>query len=367
MKRLRHAQCSRGLWVSLLFLGGILAGCASKHALRVRPYEASKPLKANEWVYYLPQTVLDFGFCMEVRRFTPGPYAAYCNTLLGFPAKERPEATTYRIVEVTLTQHQEADLRAPYVVQQTGIADRDFVALSRGGWLIPSQQRGTTSMTGQRTMALSPAEFVDRSTEPFIDSQRSVLHAVRQHDSTFESVPVAREVAVKRTEAEKAQQAANVIFQLRKRRLDLLSGEEVPASADALAVVLRELSRLEAEYLSLFRGVTQRDTVWGRLSFVPQPTMTTAIPCRFSPSRGIVAAHEMTAQPVVLHLESEGEAESMPSPSSVKNAYFYRSQREVNLRLMLDNQTLYEGRVSLSQGGDVLHRPITQPCYDVED
>ena len=95
--------------------------------------------------------------------------------------------------------------------------------------------------------------------------------------------------------------------------------------------------------------------------------MTTAIPCRFAASRGIVAAHEMTAQPVVLHLESEGEADSMPAPSSVKNAYFYRSQREVNLRLMLDNQTLYEGRVSLSQGGDVLHRPIAQPCYDVDD
>ena len=346
----------------LSLLGVVLSftACAPKQALRVSPYETGRPLKADEWVYYLPQTVLDFGFCMEVRRFTPGPYAAYCNTLLGFPAKERAETPTYRIVEVSLGKHQEADLQAPYVVRQTGIPASNFVEMTRGGWLIPAAQPQESALTEQRAVHLPVVEFLDRSAEPFIDSQRSVLHAVQQHDSTFESVPVAREVAVKRTEAEKAQQAANVIFQLRKRRLDLLSGEEMPTSPDGLAVVLKELNRLEAEYLSLFRGVSQCDTIWTKLAFVPQRGAKTAILCRFAPSRGIVAAHEMTAQPLVLHLESDGEVAGVTAPPSSKNAYFYRSQRAVNVRLMRDNQMLYEGRVSLSQVGELLLRPIAQ-------
>ena len=151
-----------------------------------------------------------------------------------------------------------------------------------------------------------------------------------------------------------------MIFQWRKRRLDLLSGEEMPTSPDGLAVVLKELNRLEAEYLSLFRGVSQCDTIWTKLAFVPQRGAKTAILCRFAPSRGIVAAHEMTAQPLVLHLESDGEVAGVTAPPSSKNAYFYRSQRAVNVRLMRDNQMLYEGRVSLSQVGELLLRPIAQ-------
>ena len=334
-------------------------GCASKNVMRVSRYEAGRELADSDWVYYLPQTVLDFGFCLEVERFTPGPYAAYSSSLLGFAARERAAETQYRVLLVSLGKHQEPDLNAPYVVQQKGSAPHRFVEMSRGGWLIPAQQLFQTPMPVFRTVQLPTLEFTDRSSEPFIDSERSVLHAVQQRDSTtFESVPVAREIAVKRTLAEKAQQAANVIFQLRKRRIDLLSGEEMPASSDGMVTILNELNRLEAVYLSLFRGVTQRDTVWHYLSFVPSRGENTAIPCRFTPTRGIVPAHEVTAKPLILHMEAEGGAAHYAVAPVLKNAYFYRSQRAVNLRLTLDGENLYEGRVPLSQAGDLLQQPV---------
>ena len=113
-------------------------GCASKNVMRVSRYEAGRELADSDWVYYLPQTVLDFGFCLEVERFTPGPYAAYSSSLLGFAARERVAETQYRVLLVSLEKHQEPDLNAPYVVQQKGSAPHRFVEMSRGGWLIPA-------------------------------------------------------------------------------------------------------------------------------------------------------------------------------------------------------------------------------------
>lgn len=336
-------------------------GCGEKKLVRVAPYSSETAQASHNLVYYLPTTELDICFTVVHERFTPGPYASFCERFLGFTPSQQNTEPLYRITHVSVAPRQEADLTHPFVAQLYAPNTPLFLQLSERGLLFPSQQNYVAAASTQ-SVANKPQEhqYTDLSSQPFIDSERSVLQSVKQSDSSFVSVPVTREVSVKRSLEEKARQAAEQIFFLRKRRLDLLAGDDMPTTPNGISVVLNEIARLEIEYLSLFMGKTLYDTLYSHVYFTPSADAASAIVCRFSPNMGIVSSGSMMASPILFRaqLELEKTHINWSELPTLQNAYYYRAQRPVSIELVLGADMLYQGRIAFSQYGELLHAPL---------
>lgn len=84
-------------------------------------------------------------------------------------------------------------------------------------------------------------------------------------------VPANHTKTVSKSFEQKARQAADAIMKSRNDQYMLVAGEqETPYSGDAIAKMLSELKAWENNYMSLFTGVTLRDTVKYVLFITPQ-------------------------------------------------------------------------------------------------
>lgn len=100
---------------------------------------------------------------------------------------------------------------------------------------------------------------------------------------------------------ENARLAALRIFDIRKSRYELITGEAGENVFGAgLKAALAELDKLEEEYLSLFLGKYSSQTTSKEYSVVPSADKDNYIVCRFSPTDGLVAVDELSGQPIVL-------------------------------------------------------------------
>ena len=103
---------------------------------------------------------------------------------------------------------------------------------------------------------------------------------------------------------EMAKYTADLIFSLRKHRLDLITGETGEHVFGAgLKAALDEISRLEGEYLEMFFGrqTTQMET--RSFTIVPKADEKDCIVCRFNEFGGIMPLDDLSSDAVMLHME----------------------------------------------------------------
>ncbi len=72
-----------------------------------------------------------------------------------------------------------------------------------------------------------------------------------------------------------------------------------------LPAALKEIDRLEAEYLSLFIGKRYTQRIVRTYSVLPSDKGT-AIVCRFSPTKGVVPDTDLSGRPLVIEMTAEG-------------------------------------------------------------
>lgn len=355
----------------VLILSHVLFHSCTPHThIRVSRYnkEMQSFSRTPFMIYYLPQTSLDFHFRVAVERYTEGPYSQYSEKFLGIPQQQRKSETSlYRIVQTSVTTRQTTDEQYPFLVELINPkSPSQFLSLTHKGLLLPANRFIVRGDAKQSQCFLAPYPFFDRSAEPFVDTESTIHHTTVQHDdSTFVTVPIPREVVVKRSTEAKARQAAELIFALRKRRLDLIAGDEVPTSPQVLATILQELERLEKNYLTLFVGQTQRDTLQVTLSLTPKMSSEPQILGRFSHQHGFVSTTSHLGSELLLQLKNTEQyaVRSIDLPPQ-NDAYYYCTQEEVALELLLENQMLYSGQVPLSQFGTIQTTPIQNIFVD---
>lgn len=106
-----------------------------------------------------------------------------------------------------------------------------------------------------------------------------------------------------RSDADLAKSAAETIFTLRKRRFDLVTGESSDLGA-GLGAAVKEMKRLEKEYLSLFTGSTSVDYTTYVFNVTPTTGKDKYIICRVSDNKGVVPDTDVTGDPVLLTVKS---------------------------------------------------------------
>lgn len=107
------------------------------------------------------------------------------------------------------------------------------------------------------------------------------------------------------TTEERAKETADLIFSLRKHRLDLITGEAGENVFGAgLKAALDEIARLESEYLAMFYGESVCDEICKVVNVEVDNKQSDYVVCRFSDTDGVVAADNLAGKVVLLHLQA---------------------------------------------------------------
>lgn len=111
--------------------------------------------------------------------------------------------------------------------------------------------------------------------------------------------------ATAQTTEEQAAATAELLFSLRKHRLDLITGEAGENVFGAgLKAALDEIARMEREYLDMFYGSKSVSEQLYTFNVTITPDKNEYMVCRFSDNVGIVPADDLSGRPIVVKVET---------------------------------------------------------------
>lgn len=346
-----------------------LVACNSK-TIQVSPVQNSN-YKSNGIIYSLPRTVVSIKLDVIRTVTIPGPYAAYAQKYLGITGVPTQEKEEYSISSIIIDSKTESDPSALYYAFLNNKSICDFFQVVNAGIVIPVGDFKTASSTTSnisREMNTG-VDFKDLSANPFIAEEKSTFYSKVQRDSSFIRVPVQKNMIIERNNEEKAKEASDFIFSLRKKRMEFMTVDvDNPFDGEALKLMFAEISRMENEYLSLFIGNTHTEPTSKVVLYTPsKPEGESSIAFRYSNSKGIVASNDLSGNPILIEIEPETIPETYSSffsttaENSKKNMFdqlFYRIPINATVRISDGKNELASKRLPLYQYGPTAKIPL---------
>ena len=162
---------------------------------------------------------------------------------------------------------------------------------------------------------------------------------------------------------EQAAATAELIFSLRKHRLDLITGEAGENVFGAgLRAALDEIATLEKQYLDMFYGTSSHSSEHHLFVVEIKAGVTDYTVCRYREGEGVLAADNLAGEAVVLHLDISTEVPAIfeaPQPKDKVAPREYLVLNDAKLRLYCSTTTLAEEVMPLLPFAQkVVSRPI---------
>ncbi len=325
--------------------------------------QKTKDSAAPSLAYTLPQTALKVE--VELRRevIRSGPYARFAQKYLGVMA---PLASKdlYTIADARISARTESDPSRLYLVESAALTPADF--LNANGMTVSAPLGIQGAPAGPAAHPQPGALFPGAASRPGMSPpRRSGVEPVSllSSDTAFVKVQIDRLSPTEKSLEDMAAQAAATIFNLRKRRMELITGEAGEnVFGEGLKAALAELSRLESEYVALFMGKQAVITETRSFTIVPEADKTNTIVMRFSPTAGILDDADLSGQPIVLEIKPErADQMSTPvrSPKDTRPVVYTRLPRPVVCRLLDGKREIATSRQSLAQWGPIVEIPFS--------
>jgi hypothetical protein len=316
-------------------------------------YEGTEPLGMVS--YALPKTTLTFDVEATCEHFYAGPYAKYASKYLGIEAKDQDQ-TTYKIASVKMTAFLEADQSRRFLIAP-GANTPSFLKLTAQG-LVSTGSGNFGNASQWRFPSAGKSDFAEKGVSSNLTSESTTLYKNIKTQSVYNTVAVQQDMVVEKSLDKRAQEAADMIFSLRKTRVQIVSGNtDATFSGEAMGSVINELDALEKEYLSMFIGYS--DTSIQQMKFEVVPDKANAkqiyVPFRISDESGLVAADNVTGKPLLLEIvpDKMAEAESTSSDKASRGASYayYRRPAVCTVKLSNEGNLLLQDRVPIYQLG----------------
>jgi len=343
----------------------VLATLGTMAQKTVNAYPVADGVKPGSYIYSLPITSLTFKVKVAHLSFKSGPYAQFTQKYLGINEAEQSDKEYYRIQSFTSGIVEEADSQNLYTLEAVPGTDMSFLELTNQGLIVPTAfvtQAPHQPIAAKEMRIATP--YTDLGADPSIYKEKATFFSDVKMDTSFVKVPVQKSMLVEKSMETRASDAANFIFTLRKRRVDLISGDIDNAfnNGEALKVALNEITRLEREYLSLFIGKTYVDSLTYHFDYTPTGSgKSSSILFRFSENKGVVAENDLSGRPVMLEVSSNNTIQQLPAAinDKGKDAVIIARYPEVcTVKIMDGKDILFFTKAAISQAGKIVRMPI---------
>jgi hypothetical protein len=351
----------------------VLSGCATTTQLQVTKLGFEPAESVEKIIYALPQTMMKIGIQYEKNVIIPGPYGQYGEKYLGLKNCATERSENWIITGVNSEDITEIDPNHYYVINAISgsIPYETFNKLKSNGYIA----EGSLSLNeeillpfGSNGLVENNVVFNDVTVKPYVEQKQETMFKTIVTDTSFVQVPVSRTVLEKKTHAQKAEEAANFILELRLSRFELLSGYgDVFPNGEAMAATLKKLDQLESEYLSLFTGKQYSETYTREFYITPEQDekdkqYSLAI---FSGRLGFVPTSIDEGSPLTVEIEPAGKTRSlrnlMPQApeAEVYNQIYYRLPDVADIRVKWNGEHLHHKRITIYQLGALVSVPIS--------
>ena len=303
-------------------------------------------LQAQELYYALPRTTFTLEVQARQESFFAGPYAAFAHRLLNMDVREDDEVST-EIVSARLIPQVEADPSAWYTTEQDNAS---LLTLSAQG-LVSFADKAEGETVAWRFPAKARAHFNGALITDTEKPSTIIEFEAVQTDTGMVNVPIEHKILVEKTLEDKASDAADMILNLRKERMNIITGNtDANFYGNSMEIALRELDLMEKEYLALFRGYTVERPLHGVFDVRPSAgeRVQRYVAFLLSDTDGLKSAGKGT--PFYLELEAETTPEPVDAGGR-RRMLRYREPAICTVRLTQDGRDLLVTRAPVYQLG----------------
>ena len=306
--------------------------------------------------YALPMTTITLEVEAVREQFYAGPYAKFAQKYLGVDARQEDQ-TTCTLSAVRMTPTIEADQTARYYATPDKNSTA-FLSLTAQGLISVSDGAFGTG-SEWRFASQAGGDFSDKGVSSNLTSEATTLY--RGVDGN--RVGVQQNMVVQKPLEQRAKEAAEMIFDLRKKRIQIVTGDtDATYSGEAMGAALSEIAALEKEYLSMFIGYSDFQTQKLKCDVVPEKDRKsqTYVAFRLSDSDGIVSADNMSGKPYLLELVPQPVGVAAGKGAAAKGAVaVYRIPAICAVKLTDGVNPILQDRIAVYQLGTESYFPIS--------
>ena len=310
--------------------------------------------------YSLPMTTISLDVEAVQETFHAGPYAKYAEKYLGVKPRMKDE-TTVQLTQIRMTPYVEADQSKRFSVNiKKGTLNPSVFSLSSAG-LVTFADAEFGNETVWRFPVRSEGDFSGKGVSSNLTSESATLYRNEKKESAYNRVSVQQNMVVEKTLEQKAAETANTILELRRQRLQIVTGDtDATYSGEAMGAAIDELTRLEQEYMTLFIGYSEYQTQRMKFDVIPEAGRENQmyIAFRISDKNGLVPADDMTGRPVVMEMNPQTFAQPDVKKAGTAVVY-YRIPAMCTVKLKNGADLLLQSRVPVYQLGQESSIPTT--------
>jgi len=320
-------------------------------------------------VYALPQTVLSVDVLVEKKIQKVGPLAGFSEKYIGITPKITTDAIMWNIKSISVSTKGEVDPQNFYKLTSVGNYQPNLIQLTPEGLIRGFNTNVFKEEEEETLIFVKPdtdveIEYGKFSIDPNLLIKKDTVYKVVETDTAFIKVPELKELAFAKSLEDKAKEAAHQLFKLRKRRFKILTAnfEVLPPDGKAYEVIVRELDKLEKEYLALFLGKEVSVMESGQFTYKPTANDKGGVLFRISPEKGLVDVSNLRAVPVRVEFTNLALTSELPvlpqDPNVLANSLIhYRIPGQAEIAILRGKDILYKGNQIIAQFGKVMTLP----------
>ncbi|MDR2910350.1 MAG: DUF4831 family protein [Bacteroidales bacterium] len=306
--------------------------------------------------YALPRTGIRLKVNIVKETFEPGPYAPYAEQLLGITGAKTRSSARWYIKDVAIETFSEPD--PDHVYRAVGNASF-LLNLTNSGVLAGINTNNTVN--GKTAVITNNLISNQISEDVFQFSSFNYTPMYEQGDSTNNYQPIRVNIN------QKAAEAATRVLNSRLARYEMVAGlfDEFHPDGNAYKESLKELEKIETNYLSLFTGHTTFKEEIFSFDYIPGASSERGdVVFRISDENGVVPASDLSGKPVMLKIDPDKilsekytDTARPENTSAGTSGIYYRMPGVATINVIYELKTLATARTTITQFGEVAPVP----------
>lgn len=364
------------IFFSILMTSLAMTGLFAQKKVTPLPVDSTFAYGKEYVVYALPQTAFQVSVTVTCSHEFAGVYSQYAGKLLGLNNVISSDNISYSLKDIDIQPIVLPDTTCMYAVQLS--ASQMKAAWTQKRKLALAESGMSHEVVSYSAQPLDIPDFFRYYSDLAYKEQADHYTETQIVDGVVRQVPAQKIQMVAKTNAQQAQDAADMIGHIRDDRYELMTGaNEVAYPQATLEMMLNHLNEMEKNYIALFTGFVVDEELHYTMVVIPDST-TRTLPL-FSVSSGTGFNTRLSAKPAENYYLQLVPAEKVTiadafavSWSCAKGhkpntGYRIRIPKSATVNLMRGSSLLYPvGTFNVYQFGHVEVLPLNQNHIDIQ-